>query len=102
VRLTDALTEAARSPLVVGFKSVVCYRTGLAVSLGDEWSVVERAMRALVDTVLDGGKDAKVRLEQKALNDLVVRIAMEVGGKFGKPGTRCSTPHDHDCLPRLG
>ena len=68
---------------MVGFKSVVCYRTGLDVSLGspltEHWE--EFAERWIGQNV------SKLRLEQKEFNDWVVCLTMKIAGKYQKPGT---------------
>jgi hypothetical protein len=84
-KLTADLTTAARDPFVVAFKSAVCYRTGLAVALSAEWESLYEAVGRLAERYQDD-KGKALRLEHKPLNDLVVRIAMEVGGKYGLPG----------------
>lgn len=71
---------------MAGFKSIACYRTGLDVSpvqcpLEDIELSLMGAMRKFEAS---GGK--KLRLEEKVFNDYLVRLTMEVAGKFGKPG----------------
>lgn len=70
---------------MIGFKSAVCYRTGLAVTLEGKWEDLEVATTQLHTRYQDGDYK-ELRLQDKPLNDLVVRIMMEVGGKTGLPG----------------
>jgi len=79
----DLLELCGKDPDVVGFKSVICYRTGLDVSLGspltEHWE--ELAERWI------GQNISKLRLEQKEFNDWVVCLTMKIAGKYQKPGT---------------
>lgn len=77
------LSANGADPEVAGFKSIVCYRTGMDVSVtgGDESKL--RALREIWATYKTTGK---VRLAHKALNDEVVRVALRVAGEWGKPG----------------
>lgn len=84
-KLLDSLRNVASDHDVVGFKSIVCYRTGLSVSLRDDFDALEKALTALMDDHLDRDEDAKIRLQYKPLNDLVVRIAMQVSSETSKP-----------------
>lgn len=80
--LEATLQESATDPEVAGFKSIVCYRTGLHVfTQGD---ATEKA-KALVDVCRDFNETGKVRLAHKPLNDEVVRIALAIAGQHGKP-----------------
>jgi hypothetical protein len=78
----DLLELCGRDPDVVGFKSVVCYRTGLDVSLGspltEHWK--EFAERWIGQNV------SNLRLEQKEFNDWVVCLTMKIAAKYQKPG----------------
>jgi hypothetical protein len=85
--LDEELDALARSETVAGFKSVVCYRTGLAIALSATPDELADAMRAL------GGRYAAsvaagapaLRLEDKPLNDLVVRAALRACATHNKP-----------------
>lgn len=82
-QLKSKLREFGADGEVVGFKSIVGYRTGLGVELETK---VECKKAALIELwhIFDG--TGKVRLETKALNDEVVRTALSVAGHCGKPG----------------
>jgi hypothetical protein len=82
-RLIDHLTTLAAHPDVVGFKSIVCYRTGLDVSLGSSNEAKRVAINELWHTYL--AEHGRIRLAHKALNDEVVRIALGVAGEKGLP-----------------
>ena len=78
----DLLELCGRDPDVVGFKSIICYRTGLDVSLGtpltEHWG--EFAERWIGQNV------SKLRLDQKEFNDWVVCLTMKIAAKYQKPG----------------
>lgn len=77
------LTKSMIDSEVVGLKSIVCYRSGLNVSMMGSKEDTEAALRNVCKAFKASGK---VRIAQKALNDEVVRIALEIAGKHGKPG----------------
>lgn len=71
----DALDRAMGDPTVVGFKSVICYRTGLDV---DPHSPDEEALTASLHRVLDSGtRKLGYRIEDKALNDWLVQQTLK-------------------------
>ena len=82
-QLRSKLTESMIDSEVVGLKSIVCYRSGLNVSLMESMEAKEAALRNICEAFKASGK---VRIAQKALNDEVVRIALEIAGRYGKPG----------------
>ena len=90
--LHTTLRDFARDPVVVGFKSVVCYRTGLDVNLNsDDLSSVERGIAATVSSRKENARGSDVlRLANKALNDFVVCTALSIATEFNKPGKYCS------------
>ena len=82
-KLREQLEANANDPNVAGFKSVVCYRTGLEVS-----TVPNRFAEtsALFDTFKHSQSNEPLRLANKPLNDLVVRTTLEIAAKYNKPG----------------
>jgi hypothetical protein len=82
-KLRERLEANAKDSNVVGFKSVVCYRTGLVVS-----TVPNRFVEtsALVDTFKHSQSNVPLRLANKPLNDLVVRTTLEIAAEYNKPG----------------
>ena len=99
--LSTTLRTLARDPVVVGFKSVVAYRTGLNVAAtSKDPASVERGIITTVSSWKEkaGGSDV-LRLADKALNDFVVRTALSIATEFNKPGKYPSsglsmaTPH---------
>lgn len=67
---------------MAGFKSVVCYRTGLDVDVASNVPAELEALRI----VCGQRANVPVRLKQKALNDYVVRMTLEVAADHNKPG----------------
>lgn len=80
--IRKTLAEHAQSPDVACFKSIVCYRTGLDVSM---YSSQAGLKFSLLDVFKMLQAENKVRLAHKDLNDLVVRITLEVAGEYQKP-----------------
>ncbi|KAL5511926.1 hypothetical protein ACEPAH_5144 [Sanghuangporus vaninii] len=79
----DALKHAASDPLVAGFKSIACYRTGLDVS--PMIAPLEEIETALMGVMSRYVETTQLRLADKPFNDYIVRLTMEVSGKCGKP-----------------
>lgn len=80
-----AITGEAKSEDVAGFKSVACYRTGLDVSpIPASLEEIEDALMVAMKRYIATGK---LRLADKAFNDYLVRVTMEVAGKYSKPGS---------------
>ena len=65
------ISEAIADSKVVGFKSVVCYRTGLNVQQPAEEAVVDALSRTLQ-------QDGSYRVEDKALNDWLVLQTLDL------------------------
>ena len=84
--LRESLSRSGENSEIVGFKSIVCYRTGMNVSVhGNE----EEKLDALKDVLEAYKQTGVIRLAHKALNDEVVRITLAVAEKCGKPGNMC-------------
>ena len=81
--LRKRLVASAKNLSVAGFKSVVCYRTGLDVSAVPD-PTAEGA--ALFGIYKQFQSNVPVRLADKPLNDLVVRTTLEVAAEYNKPG----------------
>ncbi|KAH9982024.1 amidohydrolase-domain-containing protein [Russula compacta] len=78
------LAASAGDPDVVGFKSVVCYRTGLDVSIVPDPTAELAAMCGAYE-LFQSRTNVHLRLANKALNDLVVRTTLEVAAEHNKP-----------------
>lgn len=83
--LKASLIDSANDINVVGFKSIACYRTGLDVA--PEAASEESLLASLAEVSKTYRETATIRLAHKALNDHIVRMALEVSGECGKPGS---------------
>ncbi|KAF8990262.1 amidohydrolase-domain-containing protein [Cyathus striatus] len=81
-QLLTRLTDSALDKEVAGFKSIVCYRTGLDIAT---YSPQASYKFSLLDVFKMYKEMGKIRLAHKSLNDHVVRIALQVAGNHGKP-----------------
>ncbi|KAJ2915350.1 hypothetical protein MD484_g5062, partial [Candolleomyces efflorescens] len=77
-----AFEADARHPDVVAFKSVICYRTGLDISTFISQASLKFSILEIFKTYQAGGK---IRLCHKALNDMVVQVALEVAASHNIP-----------------
>ena len=78
------LVTAAREPDVVGFKSVICYRTGLDMEVTIKEKLETRG-EDFLRYFINGKKTGSWRLETKSLNDMIANIAVQISGEYGKP-----------------
>jgi hypothetical protein len=83
--LVDILENDAVNKDVIGFKSIVCYRTGLDIALSNSIEEQERALLVL-QLFEEYMKTGSLRLQHKPLNDEVVRITLTIAGNHNKPG----------------
>ncbi|RAK99356.1 extracellular developmental signal biosynthesis protein FluG [Aspergillus ibericus CBS 121593] len=70
----ERMAEAIADPVVVGFKSVICYRTGLNVQVADD-SDDSILLESFARTISQGS-GSSYRVEDKPLNDWLVRQAL--------------------------
>ena len=82
-KLKVSLEESAEDPDVVGFKSIVCYRTGLDVHMRHSQLDCFKALEEEFQTYRLTGT---IRLAKKPLNDYVVALTLGVAAKYKKPG----------------
>lgn len=68
------ISEAIADPVVVGFKSVICYRTGLNVQVADDKD--DSNLLESFSRTLSQGSGSTYRVEDKPLNDWLVRQAL--------------------------
>lgn len=71
-RFQEQLAAAIEDPAVVGFKSVVCYRTGLNVQPVDDAEAATHLLPAFARVLRTPGH----RVEDKPLNDWIVRCLL--------------------------
>lgn len=82
-QLRIRLEAFAVDPDVVGFKSIVCYRTGLDVQVAQFFGCCLSSFVKQFEAYRQSGT---IRLANKTLNDYVVTTALEVAAKYQKPG----------------
>lgn len=74
-KFRQAISELADDPQVRGFKSVICYRTGLDIEPTIEPPLLEDAWHRFLRTLL---RVPVSRIEFKEINDELVRIVCEI------------------------
>lgn len=72
----SAIYDALADPEVVGFKSVICYRTGLDVAAAEDWALAYASFKELVSGY--DGSAGLARLSHPGLNELVLHHAAKV------------------------
>jgi uncharacterized protein len=77
----SAKVEAARANGHIGLKSIIAYRTGLAIR---EWSRAD-ALTVFQRVRTRAARDGKVRLADQPLNDTLVLRALEIAERQGLP-----------------
>ncbi|KAF4998478.1 hypothetical protein FDECE_11774 [Fusarium decemcellulare] len=70
----DAIYNALDDPEIVGFKSVICYRTGLDVVQITDLEVLMQKFQAIFDERKQDGAERFSRLEHEPLNDYFLHI----------------------------
>jgi len=85
VTLRERLVRSTEDPNVAGFKSIVCYRTGLDVSTVPNPAAEVEALCSTYEN-FRSRTDLPLMLASKPLNDLVVRTTLEVAAERSKPG----------------
>lgn len=86
IELVRQLSHAAGRPEVCGFKSVVCYRSGLDVSPTGNEPALDQAIVRIYKEFLKAWPVKELRLDDKPLNDLVVQVTLTIAANFNKPG----------------
>ncbi|KAG5645646.1 hypothetical protein DXG03_005637 [Asterophora parasitica] len=84
-KLHEALDLSAADPEVTAFKSVVAYRSGLAVYAAAVEEDLEELIAAFQNIHERHIGSDKVRLQEKVLNDRVVCVALQTSASCGKP-----------------
>jgi len=68
----SAIVAALEADEVAGFKSVICYRTGLDIEVGRDIDVTERGLRSFRRHFLPTCEAKAFRVQQKGINDALV------------------------------
>ncbi|KAL4924569.1 extracellular developmental signal biosynthesis protein FluG [Aspergillus undulatus] len=71
------ISDAIRDPAVVGFKSVICYRTGLDVQPTDDDRGTTQLLQSFARTISKATASTP-RVEDKPLNDWLVRQTLDL------------------------
>lgn len=74
-QFTDALASAIKDSVVVGFKSVICYRTGLEI---DKLCDLHELNKSCFCMLLQQPGPTAFRIEDKPLNDWIVLRTLEM------------------------
>jgi hypothetical protein len=78
------LVQSAKDPNVVGFKTVICYRTGLDIDITIKERLDSRS-EAFLEYIQNGNRTGSFRLNSKPLNDMITNLALQISGEYGKP-----------------
>ncbi|CAG7560474.1 unnamed protein product [Fusarium equiseti] len=70
----NAIYDALDDPEIVGFKSVICYRTGLAVTQVTDLDIIMQRFQLIFDTRKEDGAQMFDRLDHEPLNDYFLHI----------------------------
>jgi glutamine synthetase len=70
----NAIYDALDDPEIVGFKSVICYRTGLAVTRITDLEVIMQKFQFIFDARKEDGAEPFERLDHELLNDYFLHI----------------------------
>ncbi|KZS87135.1 hypothetical protein SISNIDRAFT_553331 [Sistotremastrum niveocremeum HHB9708] len=81
-RFRQAIENAHTDPQIVAFKSIICYRTGLSVSLSQPPSELATSFASSIKQAKEEGK---VRIEEKVFNDWIVCVTCQIAGKYALP-----------------
>ncbi|KAK4960306.1 hypothetical protein LTR10_003200 [Elasticomyces elasticus] len=84
----QAIVAALQDEHVVGFKSVICYRTGLDVLVGRDVEVSEHGLRSFSRHFLPECVARNFRVEAKGMNDaLVISTCKLIAAAYQQDGT---------------
>ncbi|KAH7223655.1 hypothetical protein BKA60DRAFT_450597 [Fusarium oxysporum] len=70
----NAIYDALDDPEIVGFKSVICYRTGLVVTQVTDLEIIMQQFQLIFDTRKEDGAQPFERLDHEPLNDYFLHI----------------------------
>ncbi|UZP35905.1 hypothetical protein NXS19_003721 [Fusarium pseudograminearum] len=70
----NAVYDALDDPEIVGFKSVICYRTGLAVTQVTDLEIIMQKFQLIFDERKEDGAQIFERLDHEPLNDYFLHI----------------------------
>ena len=83
----QAIARAIDDDEVVGFKSVICYRSGLSVKMGRDIDVTEAGLKSFMEEFLPTCESRSFRVESKGINDaLVISACKLIAAGFTEKG----------------
>lgn len=83
----QAIATSLADPDVAGFKSVICYRTGLRIQLGKDMDVTEAGLRSFRRNFLPTCVMRRFRVAHKGMNDaLVISVCKLIGAGLSQGG----------------
>ena len=83
----QAIARAIDDDEVVGFKSVICYRSGLSVKVGRDIEVTEAGLKSFMEEFLPTCESKSFRVECKGMNDaLVISTCKLIAAGFTEKG----------------
>jgi hypothetical protein len=71
-RFEQAIAQAVDDDEVIGFKSVICYRSRLGVKIGSDIEVTEAGLKSFMEDFLPTCESKSFRVESKGMNDALV------------------------------
>jgi len=80
LRFRDLISASENDSEVVGYKSIAAYRTGLSISTAGSKADIEKSLGKAIRSYRDS-EGRKLRLQHKAFNDHLVRIALNIAKK---------------------
>ncbi|KAH9826373.1 glutamine synthetase/guanido kinase [Teratosphaeria destructans] len=80
----QAVLASLEDPEVVGFKSVICYRTGLDIQVGRDIEVSEAGLRSFRKHFLPDCNARNFRVDAKGMNDALVISTCKLIADFDK------------------
>jgi len=83
----ETIARAIDDDEVVGFKSVICYRSGLGVKMGRDIEVTEAGLKSFMEEFLPTCESKSFRVESKGMNDaLVISTCKLIAAGFVEKG----------------
>lgn len=82
-KFRELISISENDPEVVGYKSIAAYRTGLAVSTSGSRADIQESLGDAIKNYHES-EGRGLRLQHKAFNDHLIRIALDIVTKPGQ------------------
>lgn len=82
-RFRDMVCRSENDTEVVGYKSIAAYRTGLAISTSGSETEIRISLAVAIRSYYESAKHT-LRLQHKAFNDYLLRLALDIAKKPGQ------------------